>query len=420
MLFGNGEIRCGDKALQVPFQLRRFPEQICIDVEAASIGASLAHAPDADTWALSGTFDDGRALSCGRLLRIRGTVSFGRSRKAAAVFTPLNSAVVVGIPEATKPAWMEFPLAGFFGPHLDYREGDWRISLRPGVMQKEVAEQVYDGWGIVPEGSVLRLQNPRVTATGHEAMARKLCLFLALAMGTGITFHRSIAGWQGERRAEWWFEGVGAEPGPGARIPERCLPLYFRQCLGPWLRLPKDERERVRLVNGYVNESQTGYLDVRIMHAAQAWEIAASVWTARQQLTAEAGELKRELMASCRNWRRRHPYADPQAKLANRISFGFTWPLLHQRLVELVQVHCLDATKIGLDFETLKRARDAVVHTGRLPPDLSRNRARAHSLLKGAQRDLQVLLLVRLGYAGNINWSASGSRTEVPIAGLLR
>jgi hypothetical protein len=135
------------------------------------------------------------------------------------------------------------------------------------------------------------------------------------------------------------------------------------------------------------------------MEIWQAWEILAKEWGPDVQLSPEESELKRRVKQLARDWRTEHPNLDPDGKWCERLTFAFRWPQARKQIQNLIANRKLDISKVGLDLTALKKARDSIAHTGKMPTELYKNVRLAWKLLQRAQLGLQLILLSELGYS---------------------
>jgi hypothetical protein len=94
--------------------------------------------------------------------------------------------------------------------------------------------------------------------------------------------------------------------------------------------------------------------------------------------------------------------------LGSRLNSIFDWPRLKEQIESLVKSRGLDVDKIGLDLDNLKKARDGVAHTGKMPNEMLDFRDQTVKLLTSAQFGLQLLLLIELRYIGEVNGEENG------------
>ena len=77
-------------------------------------------------------------------------------------------------------------------------------------------------------------------------------------------------------------------------------------------------------------------------------------------------------------------------------------------------------SKIGIDLEVPKKARDTVAHTGKMADQMTANRTDTYQLRAAAQFGLQLLLLAEFGYSGLVITSNEGWRSDVSIEKFLK
>jgi hypothetical protein len=130
--------------------------------------------------------------------------------------------------------------------------------------------------------------------------------------------------------------------------------------------------------------------------------------------------LRTRIKASYREWKRDHPGADPNGYWGGRVTFPFIWPVAKRRIESLADSRRIDLSKIGIDLEVLKKARDTVAHTGKMTDQMTSNRNDTYQLLAAAQFGLQLLLLAEFGYSGLVTTSNEGWRSDVPIEKFLK
>jgi len=68
----------------------------------------------------------------------------------------------------------------------------------------------------------------------------------------------------------------------------------------------------------------------------------------------------------------------------------------------------IDLQRLGVDLTLLRRVRDSVAHTGRLPKASSVDAESRFNLLRNARHALRLVLLQLLGYRGLVMVSENG------------
>jgi hypothetical protein len=367
-------------------------------------------------WLLSGALDDGRKVDCDSLVVTSST--FG-SEKSQAIFHPLGL-VTIGETGEPVPNLVRYSLVGHYEGDFSTACDGWSFSTSRGGVDAAQASRILNGWEMVAEGMTLAVRH-RGSAhlEDYELHARQVMRLLAIANGTGVTYHRSIAEWETGETYEVWGQGAEDEPGPGKCVPAREMQGFVDACLPVWSSWPQEKRDICRMMVWLLNRSHNGYLDKRFLEIWQAWEILSGAWTPRAQPRTEEAELKRRVLEVCAQWRTTHPNLDPKGQWPERLSFAFRWPQARSRIAELIASRHLDAHRIGLDIRALKTARDSVAHSGKLPEPLGYNPNSAYDLLRSAQFGLQLILLIELGYRGLVVGLEGNWVTRKPLSTYL-
>jgi hypothetical protein len=193
---------------------------------------------------------------------------------------------------------------------------------------------------------------------------------------------------------------AGDTIGPGPIIYPEILSDFLQQVLSAWQQMPEEDKHTIRVAVLHLNTSGTGFLDNRLFQVAQIWEYLADKWAPDEDLGGPEKELKRELKKCCSDWRKRHdPDPDPSGRLSGRVAFAFHWPVWKRRIQSLSTKFRLNLSNHGLDIDHLKAARDTTGHSISLE-GVEASSGPHHELLLRAQRLVQIILLLKLGYNG--------------------
>ncbi|WP_255095124.1 hypothetical protein [Synechococcus sp. J7-Johnson] len=295
---------------------------------------------------------------------------------------------------------MNFILTGLYEGDFTLSDDKWVIELCSGS-EAVVNKKASQGLKIPLEGSTLKISADGKSRDEHERYAMDIMLLLSLACGTGITCHRWILYWSGDQQLELWRSRSGEEIGPGPIIEQWNLKQYLEKTLPAWHEMPEEEKKILRIVIAHLNNSGTGYLDNRLFQVAQTWEYLAKKWIPDAELSDKEKDLKASLKISCRQWRKDNPTADPQGLITDRVSKAFDWPILRRQIEGLGAQVGLNLLTLGIDIDHLKDARDSVAHSITLE-GVSPSSGPHHELLARAQYGLQLLLLLRLKYSGQV------------------
>lgn len=357
------------------------------------------------TWSLDGVLEDGRRIR-GNLLRGDSVLASDPS-KASVTFVPQDQMVLGDLVDGN-PREAKYPLVGFYGNSFCFQDSDWDISADDGSVTSKQAKHLQQGWGLMLEGHTLCLRNSNAALEQYQDRAIQIIQLLSLACGTGITFNRQVISWGDDSQCEIYHRAILYEPEHRRCVPAGWTQQFLQQTLPVWASWQQEKRDFYRLVTDYIALANSGYLDTRIMQIWQAWEIIADEWGEEIKPCSKEKNLKTRLKQVWQEWRKQYKDADPSCQLWERISFAFKWKKALDKIQDFAEGRGLDLDKIGLNFRSLKTARDTVAHTGMMPADMSKNRVQTLLLLQSAQLGLQLILLLELGYTGLIETAENG------------
>lgn len=412
-LDGRGTFSHSGTSFESAFVLLRNPWWTGILAEGESAIAALdAFVSHSGTWRLTGTLNDGRHVEAESLLHTgtpQGPHNFEFS---------VQTEVCLGTQFEDPSIRSSFPLVGYFDGPFSLHYCEWEISAEP-IAQIESAKNLFKRWLQPTEGMLMELVCPGASIAGHLEMARSVITLASLASGTGVSNHRFIFSWE-SGELETWRYMTGDERGPGPIVPSFEMTSYLQTALPKFYKLTPERRSVLRLAINYINLSANGYLDTRLFHITQPWEFLAKTWINEGELSDGLLCLRSRLKRTLEDWRHDHAPLDPHGFWGSRVLSAFEWPKLRNQIEQLAEIFGLDLLRLGLDLDQLKKARDDVAHSGKLPEQLSEDGDKALDLLTQAQRCLQLLLLRMLGYEGRVHKPKDGWQSVVSMEQALR
>jgi len=412
---GRGIFTSGNCRVESHFIIQRqFSHTVFLIQEEDSVKTFFNQFTKSDPWSLSGQLEDGRPISSDQLMiaRIEGS-------KELAEFSPLTG-VVIGRSNSSPLMEAQYPLVGMFDGKFSIEDSEWTIEVLESDQNAIIAERRSKAWQLPLEGLTLRLATTQKTLDEYHEKAREVMLLLSLATGNGVTSYRQFANWGPQGMIEVWRKMTGDEIGPGHIIPTFRLGQFLKQALPVWKQLKSEQKSDARLAITYINLSATGYLDTRLFLISQAWEFLAKSWMPEGKLNDLESDLRTRIKSSYREWKKEHPKADPKGCWGGRVTFPFKWPIAKRQMESLAGSGKIALSKIGLDLEVLKKARDSVAHTGKMINQMTLNRNDTLQLLAAAQFGLQLVLIAELGYSGLVVTSNEGWKSNVLIEKFLK
>jgi hypothetical protein len=416
-LKGVGTFESGETKIEARFEILRQPMQTLFIIEQIKVkdvfDPGIKHRGQ---WKLVGFLEDKREIRCEELFLTRLDIG----EKARAEFAPLGALAIIGNEVDAPVIEARYPLVGFFKGNAELRDDDWSIAIVDGETDSQQAEQMSKAWRIPIEGLVLRLEHTDARMEQYEDKARQVMQLLSLACGNGVSCQRQIISWGNTGKLEIWHHMTGDELGPGPCVPSFCIQQFLEQVFPAWRNWPEKKKAEARLAISYINLSASGYLDSRLFQIMQAWEMLSNAWGHTVNLSEHEKMLKSDIKHVYKEWKKKHPKADPNGFLGDRINFSFRWPQARKRMEALAHGRGLDTSKIGLNFEQMKEVRDSVAHSGKMPEKMSDSGNGSLKLLTAAQYGLQLLLLVELGYSGIVVAAERSWRSFIKIGEILK
>lgn len=152
-----------------------------------------------------------------------------------------------------------------------------------------------------------------------------------------------------------------------------------------------------RTILEYLNETDHGYLDDRILRIVQCWEIVSSTWNNQKpNLSPEVVELKCSLKQTLKEWHKKFPGFDKDGLIGDRLHKGLEWDRVINLLNGTLIKFEIDNSAVKIDFPKIVKLRNSVAHKGRFGDEDALD-----DLIK-AQFGIRLVLLRILGYDGQI------------------
>jgi len=200
----------------------------------------------------------------------------------------------------------------------------------------------------------------------------------------------------------------GDELGPGPAIPSHKLAEFIATALPTMESLQSEQQALVRLAITYINLSERPYLDTRLLAIMQVWEFLSMAWVEKPTLPEDLLFLRTRIKKLLKDWRQDYPSSDPDGFWGSRLVSTLDWHSLHQQLERFASMWDVDLQRLGVDLTLLRRIRDSVAHTGRLPETQPKDKQNRFNLLINARHALRLVLLQLLGYRGFVMVSQNG------------
>ncbi len=251
---------------------------------------------------------------------------------------------------------------------------------------------------LIFETGILNIENSNDNEL-NLAVAQSIHHLLSLATGQEVIFDRQV--YYNEGNPKEVREKMSAPSNEGEKIiPEFRLSRYLPQTLQKWIDLDKSQRDDLFIIINYLNQSKNGYIEDRILRTAQAWEALTMFRKIEVVLDDRLQDLRKDINKAYKNWRKTNGNSniDPNGEIGNKIVSSIDQEKLMAKLYKLLIEFDINSSKLNLNLKELKRLRDSIAHTGKM--DISG--AKALNTLRPAVKGLQIILLLYLGYDGEI------------------
>ena len=390
-LIGTGSFSASELNITSEFLLLRNPVWMgvlaLIESKVDTLRVSLSQPL---MWHLRGTLHDGRPIKSDSLLNT------GPAESPYNISFSVMKSINIGNPLNEPLLYSEFPLVNYFEGSASLTYRDWKLAISEDPKAKH-AESIAKRWRLPFEGVTLKLTCLQSSPEDHKKMAILVMTLATLALGTGVSSHRNILYSESTAYETWRFM-TGDEKGLGPVIPSHKLESYLAVALPTFESLSADKQARLRLGITYINLSESGYLDTRLLTILQAWEFLALTWVDRKPLPSDLLSLRSRLKNMLKDWRRDHVTSDLDGFWGSRILSSLDWARLNDQLKDFAAMWDVDLDKIGADLAILRQMRNAVAHAGKLPDELSTSSEDRYNLLRNARHALRLVLLRVLGY----------------------
>ena len=312
---GKGKFSFDNSVVESSFVLYRNPYRIGIIAEEGftyEIAEKLSH--EHVPVQLSGILNDGRPVKADALYLTHPAPP----ENLAGVDFMAFEGVSLGQMGDAPPVKSSYPMTGCFEGTLAFIHDGWEIETIP-CPEPKTAQALAQKWRIPVEGMVLQLKRKGSSMVQHQDFARVVMNLLSLASGTGVSCDRHFFTWAKEE-IEIWSLWTGDEIGPGAIVPGFQLSKFLEQTLPKWQSLSQDQQQALRLARDYINLSERGYLDTRLLQIFQPWEFLVKVWGIQGGLSESESCLRSRLLRTSKQWNQDHSKCDPDGFWGGRIS----------------------------------------------------------------------------------------------------
>ena len=343
---------------------------------------------DSNQLNLTGKTDSGEVIRADNLLFRRITNSY--------IELISNEKVYVGdYYDSKKNAdRIDFYISNLFDLNFSFTFNGYTIEIKSeGELIKE---RISMYWRLPQVGSIVTITKPNTSIDEYLKIINFLIWILSLAFGRHLSFGIYHI-FNNERNYKAIFNNFSSWYFINSIIPKNNLNDLLSNGLSVLYGFDETSLIDFRTVLEFLNETDQGYLDDRILKIVQCWEIVSNKWNSRKQSKSpELTELKCNLKQMLKEWHKKYPEFDKNCLIDDRIHKALDWEKAVVLLNSTLNEFNLDISILDIDFFKLIRLRNSVAHKGRIEDEDA-----LADLLK-AQFGIRLVLLRLLGYGGQI------------------
>jgi len=289
---------------------------------------------------------------------------------------------------------IDFYISNLFDLNLSFSFHGYTIEIKSD--RESIKERISLYWKLPQVGSVITVTKPNDPIEEYLKIINYVLWIISLATGRHLSFGIQHI-FNEERNYKAIHNNFSSYNFIREIIPSNSIKHLLSKGLVILNGYDKSNLVDFRTVLEYLNETDHGYLDDRILRIVQCWEIVSSTWNNRKQnLSPEVAELKNSLKQTLKEWHKKFPEFDKDGLVGDRLHKGLEWDKVINLLKGTLIKFNIDNSAVKIDFPKLIKLRNSVAHKGRFGDEDALD-----DLIK-AQFGIRLVLLRILGYDGQI------------------
>ncbi|WP_417355034.1 hypothetical protein [Flavobacterium sp.] len=301
----------------------------------------------------------------------------------------------------------EANLIGVYSGNTEFNFENLKVSIQECKNRIRIRRFCND-YGNVLEGNILKIRslvNESVNIDRYKELTNEICVLYSLMSGKIITFNRcetysvsKLIPSKINKTSLWRIKSYSN----GSK--SQCVSIHefgntLEILLPNFHSLSFEDKKCYYTVIDYLNCSAR-YLEEEVLNIAQAWEIMADHFSHKNiELSDEIKLLKTKLKTTIKEWKKENNIESTDF-ISNRVINSLSWDTVIKKIENLIIAENLDRVKLKVDFKKLIEIRNSIVHTGRFK--VVGEEDNTMSIINSSVLALQVLILSKLGYTGEI------------------
>lgn len=306
-------------------------------------------------------------------------------------FIHTNSTIIGPVEEYKLLDSVNYHVFNLFLKDLNFEYNGYQVEIKSRATFEH--ELISKFWQIPQIGAEIKLRKRDEPFESYLTLINSILILLNLALGKSLSMPIN----------DLEKDGCQTTLISNARPTDRKIQSIIREddiCEFLKITLPyfKDDFDKkykeFRTILEYINSTDIGYLDDRVLSIIQAYEILALRWSIRTNLPQEFELLKNNLKKVVTEWHKDYPQHD-KGMISQRVCDSLSWDKTSSKLEILLDRFNFDKGMMQVDFKSLVKWRHKVAHEGMLK---SEDNDEVADKLLDAQFVIKLLLLRIVGY----------------------
>lgn len=287
-----------------------------------------------------------------------------------------------------------YPIANLFDINFETNFNEFKITVKSD--RNNIRKNVSKYWGIPQVGSELILEKNNEPIDSYTQIANYIIRLLSLGSGRQLAIN--IQNFYNATKSFTLLQNSFISSDfIGSLLLQSEYPKLLEQGIPILEGWQIDKFKDLRIIQHFLNSTDNGYIDDRILRLVQCYEIIAHKWLQFDyKLSNELQELKKLLKSAIKLWNNDFPEYDKTGFWSGRIHKSLEWEKTVKLLENVLLSQNLNLSKLDVDFSKLVELRHAVAHTGRI------GSVNAVNELINGQFALQIFLLKTFNYNGKV------------------
>lgn len=340
-------------------------------------------------WKLEGKIQDNRNFHVSHLFPIR------YDGKNHFEFVQEGDVIIGDIDSSKTTDSINYHAFNLFLNDFDFEYDGFKIEIQSQSCFEH--QLISKFWNIPQIGATIKLSKKDEPNESFEKLINLILRLLELALGKSL----SIPVRDLEKNSHQTTLISNARPTDRKiqRIIEEDDVCQFLKSTLPHFKNDFDRKYiELRTLLEYINSTDNGYLDDRVLSIIQAYEILELRYKLNIDLPEELLELKKNLKKAISEWHSRNPQFD-KGMVSQRVCDSLSWDKTSSKLEMLLDSFNLNRRMLDVDFKSLVKWRHKVAHEGMLK---SENNDEVADKLLDAQLAIRLLILKMVGYSGKV------------------